>query len=247
MAGEEVQAIAPGPSSVQNVALRCLIHHPIFQALNTMAKNPLSSLSLKVVHKQYLLRKKIGEELNSLLCNGKANDFAQLALGISNPIGNYSASEHDLGPQILQKTPSASIKDLAKTILLCTTATDMLDTIYQSNIPFLKVGVGSEMSMLLKPKAFWVANTRTVWAHLLLKHKFNYKVANEALNLYRQGDLSSEMTYKIWKAIYLEMGSSVVGLTALASEEASKQNVKVGKQTNLWFDSIANALYEKQQ
>lgn len=205
----------------------------------------LSSINMHDVRKNYLDRKAIGKELGHLLVHGPTSEFAELALGISNLIGNYSAAEHGLGPKILSRRPSSAIRVLAQAIVRCNTATAMLDEIYQANIPWLKVGVGSEMAMLLKPQEFWVANTRTVWAHLLLKQKFALPKANEELKLYRSGDPDSEMAYKIWKAIYLELGSSVVGLTARGNIEAAAQNVTPGKRQNLWFDSIANSLYEE--
>ena len=210
-----------------------------------MSKILLSSISMRKVRKNYFDRKRVGEELRRLVLSGKSIEFAELALGISNPTGNYSAEEHDLGPKILYRSSPTTIRDLALRIINATTATTMLDEIYKANIPWLKVGVGSEMAMLLKPREFWVANTRTVWAHLLLKHKFDLARANEELRLYRSGDQNSEMTYLIWKAIYLEMGSSVIGLAERGSIEAKVQGVTPGKQQNLWFDSIATSLYEE--
>lgn len=210
-----------------------------------MPKVILSSISMRHVRKNYLDRNAVGKKLRNLLINGPAIEFVELALGISDPAGNYSAAEHDLGPKILSQRPPGAITSLAHAIVGCSTATAMLDEIYQANIPWLKVSVGSEMAMLLKPKEFWVANTRTVWAHLLLKHKFALPEANEELQLYRSGDPNSEMAYKIWKAIYLELGSSVVGLTAHGNVEATAQSITPGKRQNLWFDSLANSLFEK--
>ena len=80
---------------------------------------------------------------------------------------------------------------------------------------------------------------------MLLKHDFDYAIADEALRLYRTDDQESQMAYKIWKAIYHEMGSSVVALTALGNSEAKQQRVKIGKKPKFWFDAIANALYEQ--
>lgn len=210
-----------------------------------MSKVLLSSLKMRDIRKNYFDRKKVGKEMKRLLAYGTAVQFVELALGISNASGNYSAAEHDLGPKILSQRSPAAIKNLALSLVQSNTATAMLDAIYQANIPWLKVGVGSEMAMLLKPQEFWVANTRTVWAHLLLKHKFVLARANEELQLYRSGDQNSEMAYKIWKEIYLELGSSVVGLTAQGNIEAAAQNVKPGNRQNLWFDSIATSLYEE--
>jgi hypothetical protein len=198
------------------------------------------------VREHYLRRIAVGKELRRLLKSGSVNPYVQLALGIAASEGNYSASEHNLGPRILSERPPQSVFGLAAELAACHTATAaMLDTIYSAAIPWLKVSVGSEMAMMLKPATFWVANTRTVWAHLLLKYDFDYNIANEALDLYRIGDQNSKMVYQIWKGIYLEMASSVVALTALGNSEAEQQSVTAGTKPNLWFDAIANALYEQ--
>jgi len=210
-----------------------------------MSKILLSTMRMRNVRSNYFDRKKVGMELQRLLFHGSASEFSDLALGITNPTGNYSAAEHSLGPKILSQCPPTAVRDLALSIFRSNTATTMLDAIYNANIPWLKVSVGSEIAMLLKPKEFWVANTRTVWAHLLLKHKFDLSKANEELKLYRSGDQNSEMAYRIWKAIYLEIGSSVIGLTSRANVESKAQNVKPGKRQNLWFDSISTSLYEE--
>ncbi|MBF4988341.1 hypothetical protein [Methylophilus sp. 14] len=197
------------------------------------------------VRKHYLQRIAVGKELRRLLNAGSIDTYVLLALGITAPEGNYSAWEHNLGSRILSQRTPEPVFSLAAELASCNTATGMLDTIYAAAIPWLKVSVGSEMAMMLKPSTFWVANTRTVWAHLLLKYDFDYAVADEALRLYRVDDQDSKMAYQIWKAIYHEMGSSVVALTALGSSEAEQQSVTAGKKPNLWFDAIANALYEQ--
>lgn len=217
----------------------------LIQALASMSDILLSSINMRDVRRNYLDRKSVGKNLRNLLASGPAIEFAELALGISNPTGNYSAAEHALGPKILSQRSPSAVKNLAQTIVGCNTAKSMLDEIYKANIPWLKVGVGSEMAMLLKPREYWVANTRTVWAHLLLKHNFSLSKANEELQLYRSGDQNSEMAYNIWRAIYLELASSVVGLTARGNVEAARQSVTPGNRQNLWFDSIANALYQE--
>lgn len=201
---------------------------------------------MRNVREHYLRRIAIGKELNNLLSRN-SKKYVPLALGITEIDGNYSASDHDLGPKILSERTPAVILKLAKVLASCKSHQAMLNFIYSAAVPWLKVSVGSEIAMLLKPATFWVANTRTVWAHLLLKHDFDYEVANEALRLYRIEDPSSEMAYKIWKAIYMEMESSVIAFTALGNKEAQLQKVKPGEQQNLWFDAIANELYERNQ
>lgn len=205
----------------------------------------LQTLSFHEVRKNYDDRIQVGAEMRQLLSAGRFDEFAELALGIRDPKGNYSAAEHGLGPKILSQRSAPVVADLASELMRSTTATAMLERIHLANIPWLKVSVGSEMAMLLRPEQFWVANTRTVWAHLLLKHKFSLKKANNELQLYRSGDQDSEMAYRIWRDLYLEIGSSVIGLAAHGNAEAHAQGIQPGGQPNLWFDSIATYLYEQ--
>ena len=168
-----------------------------------------------------------------------------LALGISDPQGNYSASEHDLGPSVLASRSFSAVFELAEQIALCESAEEMLAKVYAANIPFLKVSVGSEIAMLMRPKLFWVANTRTVWTHLLIKHGFDYALANEELRLYRDGDQNSKMAYEKWRAIYFTMSDTLDDLRKMADAESKRQKVTPGKYVNLWLDSVANAVYEE--
>ena len=121
----------------------------------------------------------------------------------------------------------------------------MVDTIYSARIPNLKISVGSEIAMMVRPETFWVANTRSIWAHLLVKHSFDYVKANEELRLYRDPERSSEMDYRLWKSIYIVMEKDLIRLGQLGETEAIAQKVKRGEDRNIWFDAIANAIYEK--
>jgi len=156
----------------------------------------IDQLDMYRVREHYDRRFECHQRLSALLKKGKPIDYLDLALGISEPHGNYSASEHGLGPQILgTKRPEriASIMALAQSLVAETDPRKMITTIYQAGIKYLKVSVGSEMAMMLKPDVFWVANVRTVWTHLLLKHHFDLNHANEELKLYRSQELPSEM------------------------------------------------------
>lgn len=210
-----------------------------------MNNNPLSRLAFYDVRNHYFERKKIGVKLRALHEAGAVDDYVDLALGISDPRGNYSASDHDLGPKILNAVPSLLVFNLAKTLQTATDSKTMLLGVYAANIPNLKVSVGSEMAMLLRPRTFWVANTRTVWAHLLIKHDFNYEIANEELALYRHQDSSSEMEYRKWREIYSLMKPNMLKVGQLGDSEAANQKVKAGKVRPLWFDALSNALYER--
>ncbi len=65
------------------------------------------------------------------------------------------------------------------------------------------------------------------------KYDFDYTIANEALELYKNNDPSSVMAYQSWRAIYHEIGSSIVAPSALGSSEAVRQGVNPGRKTNL--------------
>jgi hypothetical protein len=99
--------------------------------------------------------------------------------------------------------------------------------------------------MMLKPSEFWVANVRTIWAHLLIKHGDNYNYANEELTLYRDQERGSEMDYQIWSDIHNSLETSQTRLHDLGIVEAEKQKVNVGKLKYLWADAIANEIYVK--
>lgn len=120
----------------------------------------------------------------------------------------------------------------------------MISAVYDAGIKYLKVSVGSEMAMMLKPDIFWVANVRTVWTHLLLKHSYNLSHANEELKLYRSQELTSEMEYRVWKDIYNLMKPSIAKVCGRGHAIANDQGVVPGALPYLWFDAIANSLYE---
>ena len=207
----------------------------------------LSHLDMTEVRDHYDIRAKIGKILRRHLKNGAVSDFVRLALGLTDPHGNYSARDHGLAPKILAESTEKTVFVLGEALYATPKATHIPDTIYTRNIPFLKIGVGSEIACLLRPSRFWVGNVRTIWAYLLLKHGWNYDLANEELQLWREGERDSEMDYRIWRDIYLALESSMRQIALLGSREARKQRVTPGKQIFLWADAVANALYEQRE
>jgi len=206
----------------------------------------IKKLDMHKVRGHYDTRFEYHKRLVVLLNKGKVSEYLDLALGISEAEGNYSAREHELGPQILSANrTTAPIIKLAQSFLSETDPQKMIATIYAENIKFLKVSVGSEMAMMLKPNNFWVANVRTVWTHLLLKHDFDLRKANEELKLYRSQELTSEMEYQVWKAIYSLMPPSIRKVCEKGNAASSKQGSEPGSLSYLWFDAIANSLYEQ--
>jgi len=98
---------------------------------------------------------------------------------------------------------------------------------------------------MLNPKVCWVANTRTIWAYLVVKHADNIDKANQELRLYWDDDTTSEMTYRIWVELHTLLAVSMMRLAEEGEKIARKAGVKSGKIKYLWADAIANALYEK--
>jgi len=208
--------------------------------------NEIFHISISDVKSHYRSRKAIHSELVGLLQAQKANEYVKLALGITNSHGNYSADEHKLGPRILAENTNAITRVfcLGQRLIECHSVSDIPTIIYSAQLSSLKIGVGSEMALMIRPNDFWVGNVRTIWAHLLIKHNWDFDIANEELSLYRDADSSSEMSYHIWKEIYLSMKSNLTVLINLGSEYAKKEGIKPGKLKYLWADAIANALYE---
>ena len=96
---------------------------------------------------------------------------------------------------------------------------------------------------MMNPTICWVANSRTIWAHLLIKHNDDYGKADEELELYRDNDTSSEMAYKIWVAIHKTLDTAMTRLATMGSSGAHACGVSPGSLKYLWADAVANALY----
>lgn len=202
-------------------------------------------LDMSEVKEHYATRKSVAKKAQSLLRAGKDGAYVNLALGISDPIGNYSASEHQLGPQVLANNPVAAIIKLARRFASGDLNVSHLPrVIYEANLSHLKISIGSEMASLLRPSSYWVGNVRTIYCHLIIKHRGDLDRANEELELYRIEDASSEMAYKIWRDIYLSMEHSFGVIERIAAARAGEQGVKVGKQRFLWLDAVCNSVYE---
>jgi hypothetical protein len=204
----------------------------------------ITELDFTAVHDHYHRRMNVSRRLGSLLSSGATNEYVNLALGIDDAYGNYSAADHDLGPRILSVRSGASVFKLGSALATARSEKDVQRMIYHANIPYLKIGVGSEMAMLLQPEFHWVANTRSIWSHLLVKHRSLSK-ANEELKLYRTGSQDSEMAYKVWCAVHTEMMPNFKKLASAGYLIADEQRVEPGPNAYIWADAIASALYEK--
>ena len=97
---------------------------------------------------------------------------------------------------------------------------------------------------MVNPEVCWVANTRTIWTHLVIKHADDFDKANEELKLYRNADVSSEMAYQMWAHIHQELAASMTRIAEEGERLAKRAKVAAGEIKYLWADAIANALYD---
>jgi len=204
----------------------------------------VSQLDMQTVRGHYEQRESAHKRLRQLFDAGNVDDFVQLALGISEAAGNYSASEHRQGPKILSRSSASTVFELATEIDDCPSANHLPEVIYRHDLPNLKISVGSEIAMMLRPNQFWVGNRRTIWSHLLVKHG-KKSLANQELKLYFEGAKESEMTYEVWRDLYLALEQNLVKLGQLASDAAAAQSVTPGQLRFMWPDATATALFDK--
>jgi hypothetical protein len=205
----------------------------------------LQSLNWTEVRGHYDARLCVHQNLLALYKEHRFGEFAQLLLGISNPAGNYSAEEHGLGPRILANNFNGQqrVFALAGAFINLNTARNVPTLIRQAALRHLGIGVGSEASCMLNPEVCWIANTRTVWAHLLVKHNDNVTKAEQELRLYRDGDESSEMVYAKWADIHAVLEVALTRLGEDGQKQASAASLEPGTITYLWADAIAAYLY----
>jgi hypothetical protein len=207
----------------------------------------LDSLDWAAVRRHYDDRVRINKTLLQLYSQKAVEKFANLALGIGNSDGNYSAAEHALGPKILYPGHNVNAErkvfELAGEFMSLTDARGVPELIARAHLMYLKIGVGSEISCMVNPKVCWVANTRTIWTHLVITHADSIRKADEQLKLYREADGNSEMEYQMWTAIHAELRVALTRIAEIGQANAKKNNVTSGNITYIWADAIASAFY----
>lgn len=206
----------------------------------------LDTIAWTKVRSHYDERVQIHGELLGLRGAGKTRQFASLLLGVSNSAGNYSAAEHGLGPKILADNINAEqrVAALGEKFIALRTAREVPRLIRGAQIRYLQIGVGSEASCMLNPEVCWVANTRTIWTHLVIKHADDFAKANEELKLYRNADVTSEMAYQMWAHIHQELATSMTRIAEEGEKLARRAEIRPGEIRYLWADAVANALYD---
>lgn len=207
----------------------------------------LDELDWQKIREHYDERIEIHEELGELHRRRQISKFCRLSLGISSSLGNYSATEHRLGPQILSGNLSAEdrVFRLADSFIRLTNARSVPQLIRAAGLRYLQIGIGSEVSCTVNPKTCWIANTRTIWTHLVIKHNDDFDKANEELRLYRDADTSSEMAYQIWAHIHAEMATSLTRVAEAGAKISTSIGVGPGAIKFLWADAIASRMYDE--
>lgn len=204
----------------------------------------LAELDYSLVAEHYEDRVETHKKLRRLFTAKQAAPYARLALGIDSPLGNYSAAEHALGPKVLSRARPARVLSLAQELISGGDPMSVPTVVRAADIWCLKISVGSEIAALLEPKRFWVTNTRTVWAHLLVKHNDNVERANAELQAYRDDEYDSEMLYAAWTDIHVKLDVALTRLAEASESHARKKRISIGELTYLWADAVANQLYE---
>jgi hypothetical protein len=206
----------------------------------------LNDLDMGEIRDHYVMRERIHRRLRGLLEIGNTREFVRLALGMTDGAGNYSASEHGMGPRILAvRGAEEEVFDLGIAVDENEVVNRLPTIIYERSIANLKISVGSEMAMMLKPDVHWVGNKRTIWTHLLVRHNMDETRANEALRLYFTRDDDSEMDYEIWRDLYLAVGPDLLTLGQRAVVVAETQQVEAGRHRYLWPDAVATFLFDR--
>jgi hypothetical protein len=210
----------------------------------------LSHIDMREVRAHYDRRVTVHERLVKLFSAQRIEEYVKLALGIDDEYGNFSASERGLGDVVRAVNSDQSIFSLASELKVTARAIHIPDRIYDRRLPWLKISIGSEMAMMLKPSKFWVANVRTIWAGILIENGDDYEKANAILAIYRDpsagdpaGSMTSEMDYRRWRDIHSRLEGHLRRLDTFGKEEAKRQGVTHGDLPYLWADAVANALY----
>lgn len=207
----------------------------------------LDSVDWVWVRRHYDDRVSVSDALIGLHETRSVQKFAELALGISDADGNYSANEHRLGPSILYPGQNINAEqrvfDLAGEFMALADARRVPELIAGARVAYLKIGVGSEISCMVNPKVCWVANMRTIWTHLVIKHADSIERADAELGLYREADGSSEMGYQMWAALHAELRVTLTRIGEIGQNSARQHDVAAGDVTYIWADAIAAVLY----
>jgi hypothetical protein len=133
-----------------------------------------------------------------------------------------------------------SLLEVVTQFLSLTNAHEVPPIIRGARLLYFQIGVGSEASCMINPQFCWVANVRTIWTHLVYKHDFS--TADDALELYREANVTSEMAYEQWQALHAELADTIPQIFDEGSKLAKQANVIPGPIRYLWADHCKPAL-----
>ena len=205
----------------------------------------LQELDWAEINAHYRSRVKETKNLRDLYEAKKVSGFAELALGMTTPSGNYSAAEHGLGPKIFESNPNPKgrIYTLAGKFILLKNASTVPKLIREENLKYLRIGVGSELSCMMNPTICWVCNKRTIWLYLVQTQGLGK--ANEALQLFNEHDDDSPMAYESWQdAYHPELGPELKRVAEEGAKVAASRGVVPGDVPYLWADAIASNAFD---
>ena len=94
----------------------------------------IEHISMVDVRSHYHDRVEIHKILINRIVSENVQEYVNLALGIEDPKGNYSADKHKLGPHILSENTPSAVFRLAQKLLSCRSVTHIPKTIYESNL-----------------------------------------------------------------------------------------------------------------
>jgi hypothetical protein len=143
----------------------------------------LTPESQALIRSHIVQRRQISTRLQNIL-NGTLSDFVENALGILDRQANYSATE-DRGRFPLCKSIIAENRNLEARLrdlgLKFVSGQDLPATVAAAAISYLKLGVGSELGMMLNPRTYWVHNTRSIWFQHLVFNGWDVLRSNQYL------------------------------------------------------------------
>lgn len=207
----------------------------------------LEGLDWAVIRRHYDDRIKQSRNLREFAAASNIQGLVELALGMEGKeTGNYSASEHYLGPRILASNRNAlgRVYELATKLMLLDDAKAVPYLVRGAQLKYLQIAFGSEISCMINPEVCWVCNTRTIWVHLA--NTQSIRKAEEALQLFREGGSDSEMAYESWTdAFHPELSPSLLAVADEGATIARKAGEMPGEIRYLWADAIASAAYGK--
>ena len=191
------------------------------------------------------MRAQVSAKMSDLLKRNQMRDFAELAIGLSEAAGNYSAAEH---PKIQVSIPTnlnwyGRVVNLAKQFVPLRDAEQVPALIERARLDYLKISVGSEISCMVNPQVCWVCNRRTIWTHLAWTR--DIREAQQLLEAFKLGDADSEMAYSNWAAgFHSELGKSLRQVAEEGGRRSREANVQPGEFVFLWADAMASQVYD---